>query len=1669
MQGDFSVLNFQPHEHEQGVAAPEHGLLRNINGVLHQQGRVTLDADLTEGELLELAWNGQAGRDIIGAGVCAVPATEPEGFRVEGAAVVDGAIEVKLRPGRAWVDGILTRLAGTAEAPLELVSRTATYIGSNTVEQIGDDTRDAVILEVSQEAVHGFQYPERLLEPALGGPDTSERAFVNFRLRMLRLADGEDCTTIVGKLRDDPASKGHLSVTLTPEVAIAGDCPVVGGGGYSGFEHCLYRIEIAEGSTPRFKWSQWNGGLVGRGRFDASTNPDRVYLDAGRAAIVNSGLTEFYLEALQYDAAQGAWAVVYGSRATLNTDHDLELTAPATFGSLPSSGDSVFIRLWNGLADISAFANLANPVELNDGIHLAFDAATATNYRPGDYWTFSVRAGGISNPQVLIDHAPPSGIVYHRVALAEINWTARRNTEISGVIEDCRRRFRPLVNQKVCCTWLVGNGITSFGDFNSLEEAAEHLPAAGGELCLLPGVHRANLHLQRRRNVKIHGCRWRTLVLPRTEQRGEPILRFSDCVGIEVTELDLVTYDSIAVLIQGRSDTSSREINVHDCRMIARLNAIRVDNAAAVTLASNRLHLLDTPDGRATISLNADDVLVERNTLVLLPFSEGGGDGQTPDDDPNRDPADPCAKPEVLYLYPVLILNYAYTVWGMLLAQLLPVQPYRAVGGIHVRAGSERVRILENQLVGGAGNGITLGGDLDPVAVSSETNPDTPKVAAAEKTETLQLKDEDLATVTVTDSGQFLALVQDEKGKPVADLDVYLQATSVATDRTDEQGLASIKAAPGSYSLDVAPPYQVLRVSEAYDQGVLVSVITVGTRRVKASRGFVHDIAIEGNDIALMGLSAIGFAPRAGRTVKGETRKIPTNDPKAALLAYLDAALQNLSLTPLLRATDPVRDLLILNNRLHHNLQNPFTEALLAEAQFIGRGGISLALVEAARISGNHIHDNGPRAADPVCGIFIGYGDNIEISDNRLSANGADTLDYEDKRNAGLRGGIYLRFAAALTSRLSTSSGRNAALRVHDNRVEQPVGRALTAFAFGPVSVGNNHFNSEYTGLFGFLDTFVGGVLLVNLGGIHRLLARTFAKYLNTSTSTASGTDAAGGLYRVKGTYLGVAEQALPGGETLFNDNYIRLGLDNRSLTSQVLASLDDLGYSANTAAVYRGDPFFANAIVVGDTVRATASRLREDVNRTLSLMTLGIRMNMTSLNQADHCIVALPKATLAALPTISQLNQVLEAEVCAKLFAEPSAIGQFLIAVLQANAAQLGGSLSKDSFSGDQVGELTQQSAAQAVGQINATQVQTTQLYQVEAYRMEAKHGSEFVTVQTLKNQAYAGAQTSRLLATSQETLSIREVRKHSDGASFSGRLLNSREQGVGGYTIELLRSNGAVAETVGVSDATGFFGTRFTAEQTAVLEKYSPLFARVSDGNGKQVLRDSNALSFHSGADLQVTLVVPLRVVPKSVIKDGTVIFGSRATTPVEPTIPAEPTTPTTPATPPDVPPVEPTKPTEPVAETKVRTPLSKLELDDTTLKVLARLKVVDVEGILEIDQARLAKALGSDEQAKALIERAKRVLEGAKPGGRVTPQDVLVGRNTRLDNSRLVLPVKKARVVEGAAGARKPAAGKTTKVEKATVKKPAAKKAPVKKPATTSQSVAKKPAAKKPSPKK
>jgi hypothetical protein len=206
------------------------------------------------------------------------------------------------------------------------------------------------------------------------------------------------------------------------------------------------------------------------------------------------------------------------------------------------------------------------------------------------------------------------------------------------------------------------------------------------------------------------------------------------------------------------------------------------------------------------------------------------------------------------------------------------------------------------------------------------------------------------------------------------------------------------------------------------------------------------------------------------------------------------------------------------------------------------------------------------------------------------------------------------------------------------------------------------------------------------------------------------------------------------------------------------------------------------------------------------------------------------------------------------------------------------------------------------------------------------------------------------------------------SGGSTLPGRLVNDRGQGLPDYSVDLLRANGTRVEAVGLTNASGYFTAAFDAARTAALEKDGDLFARVVDLTGKEILRDKSALRFGAGTDLQITLVVPVPVVPKSVVIDGTVIYGVRTTASTSTASTSTGTA--TNLTPAPTPPPTPEPPKE-------RTSLDKLDIDDAVRKMLSAGGIVDVEGIIEVDPQKLAAIVGSADTAKKLTDMAKRLL--------------------------------------------------------------------------------------------
>src|SRR5438034_4276461 len=179
----------------------------NESGVLYQQGRVFLDQDGNAQTRFVNRWQDTAGQDVIGAGLLAVPAHDPNAFGVQAAQVVGTDVQITLDAGHAWADGLLVYQKGPGP-----VIRTASYMGPPfedpvpTVAPIGAGVRDAVLLEVWREPLNAFQVPAELLEPALGGPDTTERVYTAMDLRLARLDAGETCDGVAARMEIGRAS-----------------------------------------------------------------------------------------------------------------------------------------------------------------------------------------------------------------------------------------------------------------------------------------------------------------------------------------------------------------------------------------------------------------------------------------------------------------------------------------------------------------------------------------------------------------------------------------------------------------------------------------------------------------------------------------------------------------------------------------------------------------------------------------------------------------------------------------------------------------------------------------------------------------------------------------------------------------------------------------------------------------------------------------------------------------------------------------------------------------------------------------------------------------------------------------------------------------------------------------------------------------------------------------------------------------------------------------------------------------------------------------------------------------------------------------------------------------------------------------------------------------------
>jgi hypothetical protein len=386
------------------------GLSGHYSGVLAQQGRLLLDAELNEQNAILLDYLRRLTTDLVGP--FAGP-TYSAGFAVD-PVVQDGKYRaVRLRRGHYYVYGL------RCEAP-------APHQSAEEELAIGEHEAPFVVyLVVWEQSVSAIQAPQ-LIDPALsaGVPDTTRRSQVRWLpVAGRRLpAREEDLTEmnpelIIGAfheyntdLRRRPTlgARAHSGGEPEPGPATA---PVPWG--YRGVENQLYRVEIHHGGDAdeaTFKWSRDNGsvefGLESLGEPDGNgvrtATLQRVWYDSRRGLEVGDWV----------ELVDDRW-VPFGTPAALMQVQGISLAARQVMLQDTDAHRDFdpalhpLLRRWDQQPDGQA-PNHGIPLqqavrrwfELEDGVQIRFEAPAALHWR-GDFWLIPARTAtrGVLWPQ----------------------------------------------------------------------------------------------------------------------------------------------------------------------------------------------------------------------------------------------------------------------------------------------------------------------------------------------------------------------------------------------------------------------------------------------------------------------------------------------------------------------------------------------------------------------------------------------------------------------------------------------------------------------------------------------------------------------------------------------------------------------------------------------------------------------------------------------------------------------------------------------------------------------------------------------------------------------------------------------------------------------------------------------------------------------------------------------------------------------------------------------------------------------------------------------------------------------------------------------------------------------------------------------------------------------
>jgi hypothetical protein len=700
---------------------------KNFDGVRMQQGRVLTDDDFNENERLHTEDIRKTRVHVIG------PSGSPDnGFAIASPQISNGKPTFLIKAGTFYLGGL--RLSLEADEFYHL-QKDWLQQGENATDRIAVPAAqrfDFVYLETWRQPVSAVEDNE-LFEVGLGGPDTSVRTRTMHRVRVRQgtsvFADCEDAFAALlgdlaaqGALNDESELVSNARLRVTPDgtTGTSDLCSPPVAGGYLGAENQAIRVQLLSNNT--FTWGFDNAAPVYRVELTTDSNGvrRRIVMRTEPKDQAHWPLSGQVIELLPWSAGlvnnqkladlRGHLAKVNGSYNPDTREFFIDTPPPAPGGApvrpfgehwrdrndvnppdpvtgdasvLTAEGQFFYLRVWNRGSDTSSPATMpfvpATPISLaHTGLQITF---TGTQFRATDFWIIAARP---DSPTVLVPWDFATSRAAHGVRrwltpLAVIQWTP--GSPPSGIVlHDCRPLFLPLTRIRNCCTYTVGDGTHSHGHFTKIQTAIEALPAEGGRICVLAGVYDESVVIDKRVNIRIHGCGPESRVRAITRD-GAPLPAF-------------LISNSTAIVLEDMAIESGPR------------SAVQIDNARHVTVRGCLIQMRDLPTLWQAIFSCGDDVLIESNVIEVLPLEGGPPVPTLPPDLPNINaPAGVNTPPDRITL------------------------GFATRGGIQLAGGSDRVSILRNIIRGGIWNGITLGSLR---AIDSKDPGDTPDTPVSE-------------------------------------------------------------------------------------------------------------------------------------------------------------------------------------------------------------------------------------------------------------------------------------------------------------------------------------------------------------------------------------------------------------------------------------------------------------------------------------------------------------------------------------------------------------------------------------------------------------------------------------------------------------------------------------------------------------------------------------------------------------------------------------------------------------------------------------------------------------------------------------------------------------------------------------------------------------------------